>query len=361
MLYGGVGREWHALIGMGDDDDVRLAGSSPQSIHASMHACRARACRARACMGVEPALLLACSSNCLLSSHTLVNISPPGLTHSDSRLPSSACHTCMPYVHAIWCIHTCVHTCVHTSTPEWQQDDTEDSADETDGACTGGIASTWPARAEEREQGPARAEEGEQGPGSRAASGYSVQRTGYREQGPGSRAASAHAEGRRWMADEDGKLEVQPRDGEVQPRDGEVQPRDGEMQPRDGEMRPRDGEMRPRDGEMRPRDGEDGGSVEWTSAGDGVVGGCVVWTADEDDLLRAAVSQHGHRWGLVAASLPGRSDQSVRRRWNHLPHVVSLEVAGARLLYGLRSSNKPSACTNTHIINIRAVDRAQPP
>ena len=45
------------------------------------------------------------------------------------------------------------------------------------------------------------------------------------------------------------------------------------------------------------------------------------WTAAEDALLRAAVILHGHKWGLVAASLPGRTTRSVRTRWGRIPPI----------------------------------------
>ncbi|EOD30797.1 hypothetical protein EMIHUDRAFT_232396 [Emiliania huxleyi CCMP1516] len=43
-----------------------------------------------------------------------------------------------------------------------------------------------------------------------------------------------------------------------------------------------------------------------------------VWTAHEDQLIEEGVRRFGHRWRQVAASLPGRSDSSVRNRWTKL-------------------------------------------
>ncbi|KQK07436.1 transcription factor MYB73-like [Brachypodium distachyon] len=44
------------------------------------------------------------------------------------------------------------------------------------------------------------------------------------------------------------------------------------------------------------------------------------WTKEEDDMLKAAVNQHGERkWALIAKHLPGRIGKQCRERWiNHL-------------------------------------------
>lgn len=42
------------------------------------------------------------------------------------------------------------------------------------------------------------------------------------------------------------------------------------------------------------------------------------WSAAEDALIRSSVEAHGCKWRIIAAELPGRSDDAVRNRWNRL-------------------------------------------
>lgn len=42
------------------------------------------------------------------------------------------------------------------------------------------------------------------------------------------------------------------------------------------------------------------------------------WSASEDAAICASVAKHGHKWRRVAADVPGRSDDSVRNRWNRI-------------------------------------------
>ena len=42
------------------------------------------------------------------------------------------------------------------------------------------------------------------------------------------------------------------------------------------------------------------------------------WSQEEDDTIRACVTQMGMRWRQIAPLLPGRSDDSVRNRWKRL-------------------------------------------
>ena len=59
--------------------------------------------------------------------------------------------------------------------------------------------------------------------------------------------------------------------------------------------------------------------------------GRIAWRAEEDAMILEEVERHGQKWRIVAAALPGRSDDSVRNRWNRLvkdkPRVAG--VAGA--------------------------------
>jgi len=40
-----------------------------------------------------------------------------------------------------------------------------------------------------------------------------------------------------------------------------------------------------------------------------------LWTAEEDHIIEEGYQQHGCKWRLIAAKLPGRSDSSARNRW----------------------------------------------
>lgn len=42
------------------------------------------------------------------------------------------------------------------------------------------------------------------------------------------------------------------------------------------------------------------------------------WKPQEDAQIRASVAKHGFKWRLVAADVPGRSDDAVRNRWNRI-------------------------------------------
>ena len=53
------------------------------------------------------------------------------------------------------------------------------------------------------------------------------------------------------------------------------------------------------------------------------------WLAEEDELILSQVDTMGFRWRVIAAMLPGRSDDAVRNRWNRLQEAWRDGVSGA--------------------------------
>jgi len=52
------------------------------------------------------------------------------------------------------------------------------------------------------------------------------------------------------------------------------------------------------------------------------------WSPHEDELIRRGVEQLGCRWRVIAAQLPGRSDDAVRNRWSRLQDTVKGRAGG---------------------------------
>ena len=46
------------------------------------------------------------------------------------------------------------------------------------------------------------------------------------------------------------------------------------------------------------------------------------WSSIEDELIRNGVAQLGYKWRVIAAQLPGRSDDAVRNRWSRLQEAM---------------------------------------
>lgn len=63
------------------------------------------------------------------------------------------------------------------------------------------------------------------------------------------------------------------------------------------------------------------------------------WSAKEDALIRSGVEQMGCRWRVIAAQLPGRSDDAVRNRWSRLQESLRGGPAQSRRTSGGSSSH----------------------
>jgi len=67
------------------------------------------------------------------------------------------------------------------------------------------------------------------------------------------------------------------------------------------------------------------------------------WSADEDALIRNGVERLGCRWRLIAAQLPGRSDDAVRNRWSRLQDSIrgpGVPSSGGGSLSGSKRQSK---------------------
>jgi hypothetical protein len=60
------------------------------------------------------------------------------------------------------------------------------------------------------------------------------------------------------------------------------------------------------------------------------------WTAEEDLLILRLVDMNGKRWSKIAESLPGRSDNGVRNRWNRIERAHALRQANGSDAGGYR-------------------------
>lgn len=64
------------------------------------------------------------------------------------------------------------------------------------------------------------------------------------------------------------------------------------------------------------------------------------WSEDEDSRLKAAIAKHGHRWSMVAACVPPRTDSQCLRRWKLLyPNEVPLYQAARKIRKAALISN----------------------
>ena len=63
------------------------------------------------------------------------------------------------------------------------------------------------------------------------------------------------------------------------------------------------------------------------------------WTEEEDRVILEQVSLHGQKWRVVAAALPGRSDDAVRNRWKRLTANANQQAEAVADALFLRSDD----------------------
>ena len=57
------------------------------------------------------------------------------------------------------------------------------------------------------------------------------------------------------------------------------------------------------------------------------------WTREQDAVILSSVREMGHNWGFIAGIMPGRSELSIRNRWQRL-HSKQLEQGMAPVMVG---------------------------
>ena len=66
------------------------------------------------------------------------------------------------------------------------------------------------------------------------------------------------------------------------------------------------------------------------------------WTAEEDAIIMAEVEVNGQKWRVIAAKLPGRSDDAVRNRWKRLSAEAASQASAVADALGIASGGGSS-------------------
>jgi len=77
------------------------------------------------------------------------------------------------------------------------------------------------------------------------------------------------------------------------------------------------------------------------------------WKPEEDQQIIALVKVHGQKWRVIAAHLPGRSDDAVRNRWNRVKEAD----ADAPSHTSANGSAKPAPSALTSQTKVEALPR----
>ena len=59
------------------------------------------------------------------------------------------------------------------------------------------------------------------------------------------------------------------------------------------------------------------------------------WSAEEDAIIMAEVEKNGQKWRVIAAQLPGRSDDAVRNRWKRLSAEAASQASAVADALGI--------------------------
>jgi len=85
------------------------------------------------------------------------------------------------------------------------------------------------------------------------------------------------------------------------------------------------------------------------------------WKLEEDEKILALVKVHGQKWRVIAAQLPGRSDDAVRNRWNRIKETDGDAPSSASAHGSVKPSNAaaPMSLTKAAAASSRNEERVE--
>jgi hypothetical protein len=80
------------------------------------------------------------------------------------------------------------------------------------------------------------------------------------------------------------------------------------------------------------------------------------WTPDDDVLLEAKVAQYGNRWKFFECFFPGRTDVSIKNRYNVLMRRKKAQAASISRAFSTMSSTSPESATPSTTLQIEEIN-----